>query len=89
MAFFVSFSLGSEPEEAVVVGGAVVVVSLILKNYVSEKILGTRRSASFEISFPVSGFRNPQFILSHSLGDRLGAGNVDILFAVSGNRTVR
>jgi len=27
--------------------------------------------------------------LSYSLGDRFGAGNVDILFAVSGNGTVR
>jgi hypothetical protein len=31
-------------------------------------------------------FRNSS--LSHSLGDRLVAGKIDILFAVTGNRTI-
>src|SRR6266542_2952250 len=97
MAFLVSLSRGgSVTGLAIVVGGAVVVASLI-RSIVTQascryggkasslSLSNTRLEACLphrlEVYVPIS--------LSNSLSDRLGAGNLDILFAVPGNGTVR
>ena len=74
-------------------GGAVVVISLI-KNLIAlrEFFGGTPKITRETRALPricnrQSEIRNSY--LPNSLGDRFGAGNIDILFAISGNRTVR
>ena len=97
IAFFVNFSR-SGGGVAVVAGDTpastgAVVVSLIKKlNALKEFFGGTPKITRETRALPricnrQSEIRNSY--LSHALGDRLGPGNIDILFAVSGNRTIR
>ena len=90
IAFLVSFSLS---DAGLAVGGVAVVVSLIKKLIALKEFFGgtpkiTRETRALpRICNRQSEIRNSY--LPHSLGDRLGAGNIDILFAISGNWTIR